>query len=1057
MVRRGIVWCALLLLALPTIVGAQEERYPAEVLEDYWQCMERNDLERVKELLWYHHNVEPIDASIYGLPKSDFDDRSLLTINERLRFREEKNTLFEDGVSEVPMATSGPVQYPHHLRAALDNYYETTGERIDCSYILQEAGIETEPETPETLTNGWASDLNLTSYDSGDRGEVDIAVDPGDPSRVMASSCPAGGAETSNHIAYTSDWGQTWSNTQVGNNSGSSWECDPVSFYQRSTGRVYHSKIGCSNGYCSQTYTMLRYSTNNGASWSDCARPGSSTSEDREWIVVDNEPGSACYGTIYATWHNSNQQKVARSTTNCSSWSNLTNLTGTYQAITPDINVAADGHVYAVWQNHGDSTFKIAGSDDCGQTWSSPSAKTLTSRNGDWSNNLISQCQRGVASQPVVDVDRAPSSDFYGRVYVGLWMFSSSCSTQAGYSCSQWDSNWSSTCNYDFFLMYSDNQGQTWSGPYNITSGDGSRVDNFMGYMRVDPADGSIYVGYHRSRLNPASATDRRKTHFVVTRSIDGGSTWDAAVQASTVEGDERLTGASTFERGDYHGIAVYEGVTWPVWIDRRNSGGEEEIIVRKLCSEPSHWSERSPTFSAPPTTCSDGGGGTVDVTWDAPDIYWGDAGESTSSRKYQLWVDGSLAIDGISWSSTIVNYDPGDSNQHTYFIRAINQCGVSKDYASDTFTASGGCSTNPSSVDVTPNGPLTLCTGTGQTLTANVSGGSGLSYQWTRDGSPISGATSSTYHANDTGTHSYNVIVTGTGCSSGVSDPSATQISWGTDPDFAGAQSAGQMGGTCGIRVEWDAATPLCSTGMSYNVYRSTSSGFTPGSTNRIASCVSDLYYEDTSGLSSGTSYYYVVRAEDGSSGAGGPCNGGYEDDNTVRVSETITGGTQELLNDAFESSTDWTNNWTVTTGPGSHTCGAWKRASTSSQRPPNSSGYYALADADACGSSSTTSTDLTSKALDAGGATSLTLEYDLYYRHYNGDNTSVQVWNGSQWVTIWTDPNATVQTHHSWDVTAYANSDFKVRFRYQDAAWDWWFAVDNVVVTAEMGAPCP
>ena len=38
-------------------------------------------------------------------------------------------------------------------------------------------------------------------------------------------------------------------------------------------------------------------------------------------------------------------------------------------------------------------------------------------------------------------------------------MFSSSCATAAGYSCSQWDSNWSNTCNYDFFLMYSDNNG----------------------------------------------------------------------------------------------------------------------------------------------------------------------------------------------------------------------------------------------------------------------------------------------------------------------------------------------------------------------------------------------------------------------------------------------------------------------------------------------------------------------------------------------------------------------------------------------------------------------
>jgi hypothetical protein len=1050
LVVAGLAWS-------PTITSAQTE-YPDSVLEEYWACMERNDLDRIDELVWYHNFVEEIDASVYGLPARDFDDRSRLTINERLRYRADRAEQLRTSMGSgavVPMAISGPVQYPHHLRAALDNYYETTGSRVDCSTILEGHGVTSSPDI-EAMGSSWSSDLNLTPGDSLDRGEVDIAIDPGNPARIMASSCPGGGAEVSNHIAATGNWGASWSSTQVGNNSGTSWECDPVSFYQRSTGRVYHSKIGCSNGMCSQTYTMLRYSTNNGASWADCGRPGTNTSEDREWLVVDNTPTSSCYGTIYTTWHNSNQQKVARSTNNCSSWSNLTNLTGTYQAITPDINVGADGRVYAVWQNHGDSTFKIAGSADCGVSWNAPSAKTLTSRNGDWKNNITAQCQRGISSQPMVDVDKAPSSQYYGRVYVGLWMFNSSCSTQSGWSCTTWDSNWSNTCNYDFHLMYSDNNGSTWSGPYNITSGDGSNVDNFMGYMRVDPADGSIYVGHHRTRLNPSSSTDRRKTSYIMMRSTNGGSTW-GEFQASSYEGDERLSGASSFERGDYNGITVYEGVAWPVWIDRRGGSGEEEIVTRKICSEPSHWTERAPSFTAPATTCSDGGAGTVDVTWAAPDIYWGDGGEATSSRKYQLWVDGGLAQDNISWSATTTNYDPGDAVAHTYVVRAINSCDVYKDYAADTFTATSGCANNPTSVSVTPDGPLTLCTGSGQTLTATATGGSGLSYQWTRNGSPIAGATSSTYYAADSGTYSYNCVVTGSGCSSGVQDGQATQITWSSDPDFDGATSAEPITGQCGIRLGWDAATPICTTGVSYNVYRSTSPGFTPSGVNNVATCVGGTTYDDTTGLSSGIPYYYIVRAEDGASGGGGPCNDGFEDDNVVQVSATIPGSSGDLLNDAFESATDWANNWVVTTGPGAHTCGDWARSSSSTQRPPNSTGYYALTDSDACGSTSRTSTDLTSVGMNADGATSLTLDYDMYYRHYNGDDAKVQVWNGSSWVTIWSDTNSTLQTHHSWDVTAYANADFKVRFSYQNAAWDWWFAVDNVVVTAEMPASCP
>ena len=43
------------------------------------------------------------------------------------------------------------------------------------------------------------------------------------------------------------------------------------------------------------------------------------------------------------------------------------------------------------------------------------------------------------------------------------------------------------------------------------------------------------------------------------------------------------------------------------------------------------------------------------------------------------------------------------------------------------------------------------------------------LSYQWYRDGSVISGATSSSYTAADSGTHTYNCEVTGSGCTTGT------------------------------------------------------------------------------------------------------------------------------------------------------------------------------------------------------------------------------------------------------------------------------------------------
>ncbi|MGA9671669.1 MAG: malectin domain-containing carbohydrate-binding protein [Terracidiphilus sp.] len=65
-------------------------------------------------------------------------------------------------------------------------------------------------------------------------------------------------------------------------------------------------------------------------------------------------------------------------------------------------------------------------------------------------------------------------------------------------------------------------------------------------------------------------------------------------------------------------------------------------------------------------------------------------------------------------------------------------------------------------------------------------------------------------------------------------------------------------------ISVTWGASTAGSSCTVSYNLYRSTTSGFTPGSSNQIASSLTSPSYVD-SGLAAATTYYYVVEATDG------------------------------------------------------------------------------------------------------------------------------------------------------------------------------------------------
>jgi hypothetical protein len=122
--------------------------------------------------------------------------------------------------------------------------------------------------------------------------------------------------------------------------------------------------------------------------------------------------------------------------------------------------------------------------------------------------------------------------------------------------------------------------------------------------------------------------------------------------------------------------------------------------------------------------------------------------------------------------------------------------------------------------------------------------------------------------------------------------------------PTFAGLGSA-QSAGTpsCGINLAWGAATGNCGAGSSlrYNVFKSTTAGFTPGPANRIAQCATATSLADAE-VMSGTRYHYVVRAEDVGAAGSGVC-GGTEEANTVSRSAIPGGPVSGLAVDDVET----------------------------------------------------------------------------------------------------------------------------------------------------------
>lgn len=308
-------------------------------------------------------------------------------------------------------------------------------------------------------------------------------------------------------------------------------------------------------------------------------------------------------------------------------------------------------------------------------------------------------------------------------------------------------------------------------------------------------------------------------------------------------------------------------------------------------------------------------------------------------------------------------------------------------------------CASNPTAVSVTPAGPLVLCPGTGQTLTANVSGGTGpFTYQWYDGATAIPGAEDPTYLANDSGAHAYSCKVTGSGCAGGITDPTPAQITWQAAPVFGGVSSVTTPGSAlCTLTVSWNAAASACAGTVTYDVYRSATSPVAIGPASLVASGLTGTSYTDTSALATGATYYYVVRAVSGT---------GVEETNSVERSGVpagplVTGdwtAGAETADPALTLNAPW--------GPST----TYKRTGTSSYST-GSGGTYPNS---ACGG-------LTTPPLVLGAGSVLTFHH-IYSTEvgYDGGRVEISTNGGASWSVLTPTPaypgNVTHATPCSW-----------------------------------------
>ena len=226
------------------------------------------------------------------------------------------------------------------------------------------------------------------------------------------------------------------------------------------------------------------------------------------------------------------------------------------------------------------------------------------------------------------------------------------------------------------------------------------------------------------------------------------------------------------------------------------------------------------------------------------------------------------------TWTSTIDPANPGNAAFVTYTGQSSYQ--VADNFPGGVVCVSGTAGVQPPIITTQPTA-RSVTVGQAATFTVAATGSGTLSYQWYRGNSPITGATSASYTtpvtvATDNGAL-FSVTVTNSGVAV-VSNQVALTVTGGTctaAPGVPGTLNIVTVSATS-VGLTWAASTAEATCPVNYDIFRSTTTAFTPSSANQIGMAQPGTTYTDT-GLTAGTTYYYIVDAVD-PSGTSGPSN---------------------------------------------------------------------------------------------------------------------------------------------------------------------------------------
>src|SRR5215471_14198160 len=322
--------------------------------------------------------------------------------------------------------------------------------------------------------------------------------------------------------------------------------------------------------------------------------------EDKPLMTCDTNPGSPFRDNLYVSWDTiqgaqNGLVNLGRSTDHGVTFSTQriddSNSGSGASEIAADPAVGPNGEVYVAWLDVLNSRLRMDRSFDGGVTFGKDT--TITPMIIRFDTGIPAIKVRRALVYPAIDVDRS-NGPHRGRVYCS-WI------DQADQTGPFIDG-----AETDVFFSFSDDNGFHWSSPIRVAD-DGVQADQFYQWLSVDPVDGSINISWYDTRNDP----QKRKTDVFYARSTDGGLSFSSNVRVTTAQTDESCpvceqlvaqTGLTpstvTFceqncaaeilnQYGDYTGNATFNGVSHPIWTDRRSGEPKnEEIFTAAVTSK---------------------------------------------------------------------------------------------------------------------------------------------------------------------------------------------------------------------------------------------------------------------------------------------------------------------------------------------------------------------------------------------------------------------------------------------------------------------------------------